>query len=68
MAVPFLVVGSLIPLILIIIEVSITTYANIAIIVASILVLVSGWYMKFTIVTRAAHVQGFSLDVPRTAS
>ncbi len=67
-AVPFLIVGSFIPLILIIIEVSITTEANIAIIVAGILALVSGWYMKFTIVTRAAHVQGFSLGVPGPAS
>jgi len=67
-ATPFLMVGSLIPLILIIIEISITTEANIAIIIAGILALVSGWYVKFTIVTRAAHVQGFSLGVPGPAS
>jgi hypothetical protein len=67
-ATPFLMVGSLIPLILIIIEISITTEANIAIIIAGILALVSGWYVKFTTVTRAAHVQGFSLGVPGPAS
>ncbi len=64
-AIPFLIVGSVIPLILIVIDVTMTTHANIAIIVASLLVVVSGWYVKFTIVTRAAHVQGYSLGVPR---
>ncbi len=34
--------------------------------IAAALVLLSGWYLKFTIVTRAAHVQGFTLGQPRS--
>jgi hypothetical protein len=33
--------------------------------IAAALVLLSGWYLKFTIVTRAAHVQGYTLGQPR---
>jgi len=33
--------------------------------IAAALVLLSGWYVKFTLVTRAAHLQGFALGQPR---
>ena len=33
--------------------------------IAAALVLLSGWYLKFTIVTRLAHLQGFALGQPR---
>jgi phenylacetyl-CoA:acceptor oxidoreductase subunit 1 len=33
--------------------------------IAAALVLLSGWYLKFTLVTRVAHVQGFTLGQPQ---
>ena len=33
--------------------------------IAAVLVLLSGWYVKFALVTRVAHLQGFALGQPR---
>jgi phenylacetyl-CoA:acceptor oxidoreductase subunit 2 len=33
--------------------------------IAAALVLLSGWYLKFTLVTRVAHLQGFTLGQPQ---
>jgi Fe-S-cluster-containing dehydrogenase component/formate-dependent nitrite reductase membrane component NrfD len=33
--------------------------------IAAVLVLLSGWYLKFALVTRVAHLQGFALGQPR---
>ena len=57
----FLGAGTIVPLALIVVEVSISTYADTGIILACILILISGWHLKFTIVSRAAHVQGYAL-------
>ncbi len=35
---------------------------------ACALIVLSGWYIKFIIVTRAAHVQGFALGTPAKAA
>ena len=54
-------VGNGIPVILIILAIAMTNIAGTALVLASMLVVLSGWQMKFTIVVRAAQVQGYSL-------
>lgn len=54
-------VGNGIPVILIILAIVMTNIAGTALVLASMLVVLSGWQMKFIIVARAAQVQGYSL-------
>lgn len=63
-----LVVGNLIPLLLLGITLVATDLISIVGVLAGGLAVLSGWYMKFTIVTRAAHYQGFALPRTRVAT
>jgi phenylacetyl-CoA:acceptor oxidoreductase subunit 2 len=58
---PTLWVGNVLPFILICIALTIPGISVIFICIASILAVLSGWHMKFIIITRAAQQQGYSL-------
>ncbi len=58
---PTLWAGNILPLILVCVSLILPKFIVILICAASILSIVSGWYMKFTIITRAAQLQGYSL-------
>lgn len=62
------IVGGAVPVALLLLPLAITDAGLISYSIASVLVLLTGWHMKFTIVTRGAHVQGFVLPVPESAT
>jgi len=53
--------GNVLPLILVAISLMVPSLTVMLVCIASILAVLSGWYMKFTIITRAAQYQGYSL-------
>ena len=53
--------GNLLPALLVLLSTGMPEWAMSVQVTASLLALLSGWHMKFTIVTRAAQVQGYSL-------
>jgi phenylacetyl-CoA:acceptor oxidoreductase subunit 2 len=57
-----IIAGNVIPVILIVLSLSVPEWATLAIISAGVLVIIAGWHMKFTIITRAAQVQGYALS------
>lgn len=52
--------GNLFPALLIMLSMSMPEWMTSAIATASVLILIAGWHLKFTIITRAAQVQGYS--------
>lgn len=60
-----IIAGNLIPAILIILSIAMPELATPTIISATLLIIITGWHMKFTIITRAAQVQGYSLNEVR---
>lgn len=60
-----LIFGSALPVILMLSALGAPGAALVLNSVAAALVLLSGWTMKFAIVTRAAHLQGYTLGQPR---
>jgi len=54
--------GNLIPVILIILSIAMPELATPTIISATLLIIITGWHMNFTIITRAAQVQGYRLN------
>lgn len=63
----FQIAGNLLPVVLIGIAYSTEGNPTTVLTIAWVLILLSGWYIKFIIVTRAAHVQGFALGRPKKA-
>lgn len=61
------IVGGALPVALILSPLVIADSGLISSSIAAALVLLTGWHIKFTIVTRAAHVQGFVLPIPQKA-
>lgn len=57
----FVLFGHLLPLLFIAASYSDSPFSLINISISAILVVLSGWYLKFVLVTRLAHVQGFGL-------
>ncbi len=53
--------GNVLPFILICVSLILANYIVMLVCIASTLAVVSGWYMKFTIITRASQLQGYSL-------
>jgi phenylacetyl-CoA:acceptor oxidoreductase subunit 2 len=53
--------GNLIPAMLILASMALPEFATPAVFSASVLIIFAGWHLKFTLITRAAHVQGYSL-------
>lgn len=60
-----LVAGNLLPLLLVGVAWFLEGFASPLCITAGALALLSGWLVKFTIVTRAAHYQGFAMVMPK---
>lgn len=58
------IVGGALPVALVLSALAFPDVRSILYSIAALLVLLIGWHMKFTLVTRAAHVQGFALPVP----
>jgi len=61
------VVGGALPVALLLLPLGMPAAGALLISLAAALVVLTGWHLKFTIVTRA-HVQGFALPVPSTAA
>jgi len=59
------IIGNAVPAVLLVVAVFVSKATIPVMIVATLCAVVMGWYMKFTIVTRAAQVQGYALGVPR---
>ena len=59
---PFFAVGSLAPVLLLLVGFAVPTSAGIVSVGAALLMVAGGWLLKFTIVTRAAFNQGFALE------
>lgn len=57
--------GNITPALLIILAMAINNLAGICLMTAGLLTVLSGWHMKFTLVARAAQVQGYALGKPR---
>lgn len=57
--------GNVIPAFLIILSLYLPGFATAAVVAAGVLILVTGWHMKFIIITRAARVQGYKLGKVR---
>ena len=57
-----IIAGNLIPAMLITLSMTMPELATPAMISASLLIMIAGWHMKFTIITRAAQVQGYRLS------
>lgn len=57
--------GGALPVILILLPLAWPDTASMLNAIAAALVVLTGWYMKFTIVTRAAQTQGYALGQPR---
>ncbi|NOG59607.1 MAG: phenylacetyl-CoA:acceptor oxidoreductase [Proteobacteria bacterium] len=53
--------GNILPFILVGTCLLLSNFTNIFITIASVLAILSGWHMKFTIITRAAQQQGYSV-------
>jgi len=62
------IVGGVLPVILLLLPLAIADAGSISDSVAAVLVVLTGWHIKFTIVTRGAHVQGFGLPFPQRAA
>jgi phenylacetyl-CoA:acceptor oxidoreductase subunit 2 len=60
-----LVFGVALPAILLLTAWGVPGAARLLNFIAAVLVLLSGWYLKFALVTRVAHLQGFALGQPR---
>lgn len=58
-------IGNLGPALLLIIAVTGGMINTVLLASMTLLIVISGWLMKFTIVARAAHVQGYALGKPR---
>ncbi|MFQ5660515.1 MAG: phenylacetyl-CoA:acceptor oxidoreductase [Gammaproteobacteria bacterium] len=56
-----LLAGTIIPAILIVLAITMANIAGIALIISGLLIVLSGWQLKFTIVARASQVQGYAL-------
>jgi len=54
-------VGNVLPFILVCVSLLLPKLTGLLVLIASVLVVLSGWHMKFIIVARAAQQQGFSL-------
>lgn len=61
-------VGNALPAVLIVVSLFSSEVATPLIIIAAPCAVVMGWYMKFSIVTRAAQVQGYALGIPQRAT
>ena len=61
-------VGNALPAVLIIASLFSSEAATPLIIIAAPCAVVMGWYLKFSIVTRAAQVQGYALGIPQRAT
>ncbi len=57
-----IIVGNLMPAMLILLSIAMPELATSTIISATLLIIITGWHMKFTIITRAAQVQGYRLN------
>ena len=58
---PFLIIGNAFPLVLIVIAAAVPSIRPVFYLLAALLSLANGWYLKFTIVARAAQNQGYGI-------
>jgi phenylacetyl-CoA:acceptor oxidoreductase 26-kDa subunit len=58
---PFILYGHILPIALLFIAVSLKSYVNILVLLSGLCIMLSGWNIKFIIITRAALNQGYAL-------
>ena len=61
-------VGGALPALLVVLALMMPDAASVSISLSAALVLLTGWHMKYSILTGAAHLQGFALGGPRGAA
>ncbi len=61
MSAVFLGVGNLLPAVLLFAAVAISSYAAACVVAAACVAILGGWQLKFRLITRAAHVQGYAI-------
>jgi phenylacetyl-CoA:acceptor oxidoreductase subunit 2 len=60
--VPFILYGHILPIVLLFIAVSLNHYTNILLLITGLFLTLSGWNIKYIIITRAALNQGYALQ------
>ena len=58
---PFLAFGNLLPAVLLLVSVLAAPVAGVALMLAGLIAVAAGWWLKYTLVRRAAFTQGFAL-------